>query len=187
MYKKATRYTSKQANVMEIANPSEQTSEATRQQFVEKMFLQMSCGKNMIEVFKIRMLLKSTWHRIKSPLGIDVPITNEKEHDLVLKYHVTLNDSISYDVFLKIYQELTAEADESEQDITSSEYGNNDSLYLNIVDAFVALGGTADLKGLISKEKIVSVLLKDFELTLDISVFLYLNSVRNTCKFWAKM
>jgi len=34
----------------------------------------------------------------------------------------------------------------------------------------VALGGTPDLKGPISKEKIVSVLLHDFEMTLDIGV-----------------
>ena len=40
----------------------------------------------------------------------------------------------------------------------------------DLVDAFVALGGTPDLKGTISKEKIVTVLLHDFELTLDMEV-----------------
>ncbi len=41
-----------------------------------------------------------------------------------------------------------------------------------IVDAFAALGGTADLKGTISKEKIVSVLLHEFELTLDVGKYM---------------
>lgn len=40
----------------------------------------------------------------------------------------------------------------------------------NIVDAFTALGGKPNKQGTISKEKLVSVLLKDFELTLDIDV-----------------
>ena len=42
-----------------------------------------------------------------------------------------------------------------------------------VVYAFVALGGSADLKGAIKKDKLVSVLLQDFELTLDVEVFIF--------------
>jgi len=41
------------------------------------------------------------------------------------------------------------------------------------VDAFSALGGKPNKQGTISKEKLVSVLLNDFELTLDIDVNYY--------------
>jgi len=38
------------------------------------------------------------------------------------------------------------------------------------VDAFEALGGDSNKQGTISREKLASVLLKDFELTIDMDV-----------------
>jgi len=43
-------------------------------------------------------------------------------------------------------------------------------LNCSLVDAFVALGGSSSKEGTIAKEKLVAVLLKDFELTLDMDV-----------------
>jgi len=45
------------------------------------------------------------------------------------------------------------------------------------VDAFVALGGKANKKGTISRDKIAFVLLNDFELTLDMDVSLRVKEI----------
>ena len=74
--------------------------------------------------------------------------------------------------------ELSNDEETTEQEFDKSDYGtsllvaifNVMNIKQIIADAFVALGGTSDLKGTITKEKIVRVLLHDFELTLDMEV-----------------
>ena len=76
-------------------------------------------------------------------------------------------DSVDFELFYEFSQCLRE--DESSA-INNEELDYSTLTLIILVDAFVALGGDANKQGTISRDKIVSVLLNDFELTLDIDV-----------------
>ena len=47
-------------------------------------------------------------------------------------------------------------------------------IYMNIVDAFVALGGESNKEGTISKKTLIEIIKHEFELTIDMEVLFHL-------------
>ncbi len=126
MDKRKYRFSTKAGASSETPGP--EMSEGSRPQLLEKAFRQVSGDSTAIEVYKVRILLKSKRFffqstNSKSATGLDIPLAPEKEKELLAKYNVTLNDRISYEIFLKIYNELSADPEDSAPEATSSEYG----------------------------------------------------------------
>jgi len=64
-------------------------------------------------------------------LGLDVALSGDKERDLMTKYHVAPNDAISFEIFYKIFMELSMDAEDLEQEANNSEYSKCEDFILS--------------------------------------------------------
>eukprot|EP00826_Nyctotherus_ovalis_P047345 TRINITY_DN5436_c0_g1_i6.p1 TRINITY_DN5436_c0_g1~~TRINITY_DN5436_c0_g1_i6.p1 ORF type:complete len:241 (+),score=63.86 TRINITY_DN5436_c0_g1_i6:95-817(+) len=121
-------------------------------QELEKRFLSFTGGRRQAEFRSLRYLLKDL---------CGIALSQDKERELAAIYKLGERDPIDFEIFYELSQMI--------RDGESSAANNEE---LDYVDAFVALGGDPNKHGTISREKLVSVLLNDFELTLDMDKYM---------------
>lgn len=96
-------------------------------------------------------------------------MSDEKVKKALETYNLGMRDMIDFNSFYDFSQMVSKAPEETELSSEDKEY----CIVKNkLVNAFVALGGDKRKKGKIMKQKLASVLLEDFELTLDLEVTL---------------